>query len=263
MGKVAIVYTIKNKLSGRTYIGETTRAAETRFYEHKLDLTKGKERNKSLQKEYTELGANAFKFKVIIETRENRLCELLLIELFSRIGLGYKQKRGHRIQEVINGEEKIPEEVFSQIEVYLKRDFNKQEKYYLQLLEELNDIKENGFKCKSDDIYNREFKSLFLDGYAQSTCKVDESRFKKAARFEKQAQKDLYDFTLKEAEELLHFLKAKTLRSIQNHISRLSNYLEFAMKQGCSVNKVNYYKKLGKKEKAEKYLKWKYGKEID
>ncbi|MFS8189158.1 hypothetical protein ACMG4J_20840 [Rossellomorea marisflavi] len=66
--------------------------------------------------------------------------------------------------------------------------------------------------------------------------------------------KDLYDFTFEEAEELLSSLNAKSLRSMQNHISRLRRYLEFAIQQGVSVNQFNYYKGKGKKENASKYL---------
>ncbi|WP_251033491.1 GIY-YIG nuclease family protein [Bacillus sp. ISL-75] len=250
---MGIVYAITNKLSGKTYFGETTRDGETRFNEHLLALSKGQERNKPLQKEFSEIGANCFTFEVIIETNEHKLCELVLVELFSRIGLGYKQRRGDGIQKVINGEEKIPEEVYEQIDVYIRQKLNK-EYYYLQLLDELKDIMENGFQSKSDDIFNREFKNLFLVGYKNETRRVDEVRFKKVARIEKRLQKDLYHFTFEEVEEFLYSLNAKSLRSIQNHISRLRKYLQFAKEQGITVNKENYNKNLSKKENCYKYL---------
>ncbi|WP_370876299.1 phage lytic cycle repressor MrpR family protein [Neobacillus ginsengisoli] len=106
-------------------------------------------------------------------------------------------------------------------------------------------------------MYNREFKNSFLAEYAASTRRVDEVRFKKASIFEEKAQKDLYDFTFEEAEEFLYSLNAKSLRSIQNHISRLRIYLDFARQQRRSINEINYYKYLGKKENATKYLRWK------
>lgn len=253
LGKIGIVYTITNEITGRIYVGETTRDRETRFKEHHLALIKGKERNKQLQKEFSEIGADGFEFQIIIETKEHKLCELVLIELFSRIGVGYKQRRGDCIQKVIRGELKIPEEVYQEIGTYINQNHSKGD-HNLQLLGELKDIMENGFQCKSDDIYNREFKNLFLTGYNDDTRRVDEVRFKKIGRFEKQLQKDLYDFSFEEAEEILYSLNAKSLRSIQNHISRFRKYLEFAIQQGCSANKENYYNGLGIKENASKYL---------
>ncbi|MFS8189157.1 GIY-YIG nuclease family protein [Rossellomorea marisflavi] len=186
--KIGIVYSIKNKYNGSIYIGETKREKETRFHEHHLALINGKERNKQLQKEFSELGINGFEFQGIIETKEHKLSELVLIELFSRIGIGYKQKRGDRIQKVISGEVIIPEVVFQDIKTYINQ-IHSEGDYHLQLLDELKDIKENGFQCKSDDIYNREFKNLFLAGYNHKTRRVDEFRFKKAGKFEKKEQK--------------------------------------------------------------------------
>lgn len=252
--KMGIVYAITNKLTGKIYFGETTRDGDTRFNEHRLALTNGKERNKPLQEEVFEIGLDGFVFEVIIETKEHKLCELVLIEIFSRIGLGYKQRRGDRIQTAINGELKIPKEVFEQIEAYINQNHDKSDDH-LQLLGELKDIKEKGFQCKSDDIYNREFKNLFLDRYNNTTRRVDESRFRKAGRFEKQAQKDFYDFTFEEAEGILYSLNAKSVRSIQNHISRLRKYLDFAMREGVSKNKANYFDFFSKSEIVSKYLK--------
>ncbi|TYS76766.1 hypothetical protein FZC85_16905 [Rossellomorea aquimaris] len=253
LGKIGFVYIIKNKLNGRIYIGETKRDIETRFNEHRLDLINGKERNKHLLKEFSEVGSEGFEFQVIIETKEHKMCELVLIELFSRDGIGFNHRRGNHIQKVINGELEIPEEVYQKIQSYLNQNHIKGD-HKIHLLSELNDIKENGFQCKADDIYNRDFKNLFLREYNINTRRVDEVRFKKAGKFEIQAQKDLYDFTFEEAEEILFSLNAKSLRSIQNHISRLRKYLEFAIQQGRSVNQMNYYKGKGKKEIASKYL---------
>ncbi|MCP1160420.1 GIY-YIG nuclease family protein [Bacillus infantis] len=246
MEKSGVVYKIKNKLTGKTYFGETTRDGETRLHEHMLALEKGVERNKSLQREFSKLGVEAFEFEVIIETKEHKLCELLLIELLSRIGLGYKQRRGDQIQKLLNGELAIPKEVYQEIRIYINQNHHTKDQH-LSLLNELKDIKENGFQCKSDDIYNREFKNLFLRSYANSTRRVDEVRFKKACEYEKLAQKDLYDFTYEEAEDFITSLNSNSRKSILNQISRAGKYLEFAIQQGVSMNKVNYYKELARK----------------
>ncbi|MFS0596666.1 GIY-YIG nuclease family protein [Peribacillus frigoritolerans] len=253
MKEEGVVYTITNMLNGKIYVGETKGEGEYRLNQHKSNLKSKLERNKPLQKDYSELGEHNFKFEAIIKTKEHKLCELVLVELFSRIGLGYKQRRGDGIQKVINGELTIPEEVYVQIEAYINLKLNK-ENFHLQLKEELLDIKENGFQCKSDEIYNREFKNLFWDGYSNDTRRVDEIRFKKAARIEKRLKKDLYDFTFENVEELLYSLNANSKKSIQNHISRLRKYFEFAVEKGLSVNKENHYKSLGKKENCYKYL---------
>ncbi|MCA1200856.1 phage lytic cycle repressor MrpR family protein [Priestia flexa] len=254
MENVGAVYAITNRLTDRVYFGETTRGGDLRLHEHRSGLENKRERNKSLQRDYSEVGAENFTFETIIETNEHVLCELVLIEIFSRIGMGYRQRRGNQIQKVLSGEGKIPEEVYQKIEAYINQRHDKSD-YHSMLLCELKDIKENGFQCKSEDIYNRKFKNLFWNGYSSSTRRVDECRFKKVAIFEKQEKKDLYDFTLEEAEKVLYSLGAKRVRSIQNHISRLRIYLNFAMNQGVSKNETNYYDYLSKSEIASKYLK--------
>jgi hypothetical protein len=253
MEKVGVVYAITNKLSGKVYFGETTRSGDTRINEHRLALSKGEERNKSLQKDYIKVGDDGFIYEVLFETKDHKLCELVLIELFSRIGLGYEQRQGDGIQKLRNKELIIPIEVYDQIDSCISRNYN-EGNYLCKLQVELRDIKENGFECKTDTIYNRDFKKNFLVRYNNATRRVDEVRFKKAAKFEKQLQKDLYDFSFAEAEKILYSLNAKSLRSMQNHISRLSKYLEFAIQQGYSVNQINYFKGKGKKENASKYL---------
>lgn len=252
MGKTGVVYIIQNKYTGKTYFGETTRDGETRLHEHLLALKKGVERNKALQRDFTKEGVENFRFEVILATKHHKLCELVLIELFSRIGSCYKQRRGNQIQKVLSGELDMPLGVYIEVQFYINQNYADNQRR--QLHNELKDIKENGFQCKSDEIFNRQFKNLFLSSYSLSTRRVDECRFKKVAKFEKMYNKDLHDFTLEEATQYLYSLRAKSLRSIQNHISRLRKYLSYAINNGVSSNKTNYYDGLSKSYIASKYL---------
>lgn len=247
-----IVYAITSRLNGKVLVGVTQRDGEKRLEEHKLDLKKGRERNKSLQRDYSESGEYSFSFDVIIETDEGDSCETVLIELLSRFGLAYNKRRGKDIEKYIKGEKVVPDKVYKEIEIYIhKYQWNKI--HYKEMLNELQDIKTR-FTCKSKDIYNRDFKNQSLTRYGHSTQRVVQVLFRNSCKFEEMWNKDLYDFTFEEAEEFLCSLKAKSLRSIQNIISKLHKYLEFAMEQGVSRNEKNYYKGLGRKENASKYL---------
>lgn len=86
--------------------------------------------------------------------------------------------------------------------------------------------------------YNPEFKELFLEQhrtksgqpYAEETKRVNRFLFNKTAVIEKLYNEDLYNFDSVKFEELLKTLKATTIRSLQNSISTMEQYIEFAIK---------------------------------
>ena len=191
---------------------------------------------------------------MIIETSEHKLCELVLIELFSRVGIAYKQRRGDEIQKVERGEIDIPICVYSEIEAYLHKS-HCESPYYKELLNELIDMKTR-FESKSVKIYNRDFKNSFLLNYSNNheTVRVTRELFKHTYKFEDELKKDLYDFTFEEAEKVLSSLSAGTIESLQNLKSKISRYLDFSIEQGVSSIGINYYKTLRKKADLDKYL---------
>ena len=250
---LGVVYEFTNMANGKIYVGVTKRKAEIREYEHRLDFKKGSGRNKDLLNDYSIFGETNFKFEVIIESNEYLIIELVLIELFSRIEIGYKQQRGKCLNKVLKDEIIIPENVYEVIEEYVHRKFINKPCYH-DLLYEIDDMR-IGFQCKTYNFYNSEFINEFLvSRYKDTTASKVRILFEHACEFEKELNKNLYDFTLEEAEEFLISLRAKTVSSIQNLVSKLNKYLEFAIKEGVSINIHNYYKELGKRENAKKYL---------
>lgn len=64
------VYCIMNNITGRYYLGSTTRTFGERLIEHYQDLKKGNHRNPHLQTDYNELGEAEFEFFVVEETEK-------------------------------------------------------------------------------------------------------------------------------------------------------------------------------------------------
>jgi hypothetical protein len=62
----AAVYEIKNKVTSRSYIGQTT-ALKLRWNKHKSQLSLGKHASPDLQRDYNEHGLDSFEFSVIQE----------------------------------------------------------------------------------------------------------------------------------------------------------------------------------------------------
>jgi hypothetical protein len=243
------VYVIFNKLNHKILFGETSRDGGTRLAEHVGDLKKGIERNKLLQEDFNRFGEDAFEFKVIIKTSEYKLCELVIMEIFSRIGMAYNDKKNSKYKEIVSIHTTKLNSLYGKIEDFLK-EWDLKLPYYRKVLEELEDIKKNGFEFKSEKLYQREYKNLYLTSNYEDvdTVRVTKQLFINSYNLEMKVDKDLYDFTYQEAKEFLYSLKAKTTDSLRNLISKLSKYLDYAIRQGVSNNKINYYKKLSKEK---------------
>lgn len=239
------VYVIYNKLNHKVLIGEGGDGI-SRLSQHRSNLKKGNERNKPLQEDYNRNGEDAFEFEVIINTSEHELCELVLIEIFSRVGMAYNERKNNKYKEVASGDTTIHNNLYKIIEDFIQ-EWQFKLPYYKELLIELENIRKNGFECKSEKLYQREYKNTYLSSkYDDETIRATKQLFINSYNFEKKMNKDLYDFTHQEAEEFLYSLKIKTPDSVRNIISKLSNYLDYSIKQGVSNNKINYYEELRK-----------------
>ncbi|SMQ78375.1 hypothetical protein SAMN05444673_3395 [Bacillus sp. OV166] len=247
------VYVINNKINHKVLIGEGDDGS-SRLSQHRSNLKKGIERNKPLQEDYEKYGEDVFEYEVIINSIDRKLCEQLLIELFSRVDKAYnkRDRSGGKIRKIEQGELLVPAILYQEIEAFIHQ-WEQKLPYFKDLLDELEDMKA-GFESKSEKIFNRDFKKSFLTGYEHETQRVAKQLFKITYDFEVELNKDLYNFTFEEAGKVLSALGAGTIRSIQNSKPTLSKYLEFAIQQVVSDNKINYYKNLRKKEDISMYL---------
>jgi hypothetical protein len=73
----ACIYEIKNVLSNKTYIGETTRG-ELRWKEHLCDLRGNRHQNRDLQQDFNKHGEEAFEWSIIKEHPKDK--NILLLE---------------------------------------------------------------------------------------------------------------------------------------------------------------------------------------
>jgi hypothetical protein len=249
------IYVIYNRTYHKALNGEGE-DGDFRLQQHISNLKKGIERNKQLQEDYDRLGKDAFEFKVVIKSIDRKLCESLLIELFSRLGMSYnkRDKSGERIRKIEMGELVVPTIMFKEIEDFIQQ-WKEKLPYYKELLHELEDMKA-GFESKSENIYQREFKNTFLNSksYTEESKRVAKSLFKKIAPFEEQLRKDLYDFSVAELRIILKSLGAKTIRSLQDKKSTIEQYINFAIEQGKSKNKVNLATAFDSSKKLEPLL---------
>jgi len=224
---MGVVYVIYDKLNLKSLFGETGEEGKISLNRHRRNLRKGNERNKLLQEEYNNHGESRFIFDVAIVTSEHKLCELVLIELFSRVGMSYNKRRGDNLKGVANGEIIIPKSLLKEIEAFIHKIYDKSS-CYIELLDELKDM-ENKFECKSEKIYQREFKNTFLTAkYSPETQEKVIVLFRKIEEFEMFYDKDLYDFNYEELSEVLKSFKITTYRSLQNQVATIDRYIEFA-----------------------------------
>lgn len=109
--------------------------------------------------------------------------------------------------------------------------------------------------------YNTEFKELFLEQhrtksgkpYAEETKRVNRFLFNKTAVIEKLYNEDLYTFDSVKFEELLKTLKATTIRSLQNSISTMEQYIDFAIKHK-NLDQVNIATQYNNRDSVDAFL---------
>lgn len=123
------------------------------------------------------------------------------------------------------------------------------------------EIDEETGKPKSKDelphlYYDYDFKTQFIDysKYSTGTKRVVLALFRKTAVYEKALAKDLYEFSIDELAEVLRSLKAKTVRSLQNHISTIERYIAYAIKLKKLGHDFNYASTFDSKNKISDLL---------
>ena len=91
---------------------------------------------------------------------------------------------------------------------------------------------------KKGKIYNEDFKERFIEEhrvngkpYAETTKRVIRLLFKKVGELEYDFGKDISEFNNVQFESALSHLQATTLRSLQNSISTIEQYIDFAIKE--------------------------------
>lgn len=131
--------------------------------------------------------------------------------------------------------------------------------YKATLYEKLNPVnvfinnKEIRTKVKKE-MYNEDFKEEFISRYNKSTQRVVRVVFKKTSILERAYNKDLYDFTLEEFQDVLMSLQSKTMRSLQSEVTRFKQYIAFALERGLPVENANYAELFKNSSRLEKFL---------
>lgn len=96
------------------------------------------------------------------------------------------------------------------------------------------------FAVEDERVYHPKLKDKFLsehltekgEHYAEETKRVAIALFGNIGHIEERYNKDVYNFNSNQFEELLLELKATTLRSLQNSISKLEQYIDFLIENG-------------------------------
>lgn len=104
--------------------------------------------------------------------------------------------------------------------------------------------------------YDFDYKNKFASEYPDQTRRVIMALFRKTAKYERLYEKDIFDFDLNELRDVIKSFKTKTIRSLQNQISTIERYIDFAQKDKDkkTVYKVNFASALDSAEKLESLL---------
>lgn len=115
------------------------------------------------------------------------------------------------------------------------------------------EVKEENEEPKKDNMPNLyfdfSFKQEFASQYKDDTKRVVLALFRKTAEIENNKGKDLYSFNKEELADAIISLKAKTVRSLQDKVSTIERYIDFAKDNGKT--KINYATLFDTREKLE------------
>ncbi|MBK1611732.1 site-specific integrase [Bacillus cereus] len=106
--------------------------------------------------------------------------------------------------------------------------------------------------------YNKDFKVQFINSminnYTEESIKNMAIVFDRTASEEERLGKDLYDFDTDELGEAFKSLKLKTARSLQNHVSKIKQYIEYAIETGVASRSFNHALSYNTIKKIEKFV---------
>ncbi|MEC4565421.1 hypothetical protein L8C07_05640 [Paenibacillus sp. CMAA1739] len=105
-----------------------------------------------------------------------------------------------------------------------------------------------------DNLYNPDIKQRFLEGYRKATRGNYESKLKRASKVEMKYNKDLYNFSLSEIEEVMYLLAPNKLSSATIYGSIIKKYIEWAISQDLRADNLNPLDVVNGKEFYEKFI---------
>ena len=160
----------------------------------------------------------------------------------------------NRLKKVLNGEDGIEILTTQEAVSFLKRIqmFSRDDRFDPSKLLKKEDLKYANYIDQKP--FNSEFKEKFFKKYKPTTVASMRVFFGRVAILEKQFNKDLFDFSYEQLEELWKSLNSLTVRSLQNTISTVEQYISFAIKNKMVDNKINLASAFDTKEKLEKYV---------
>lgn len=130
--------------------------------------------------------------------------------------------------------------------------YAKDERFNPSKISNKEDKKENE-EPKKDNMpnlyFDYSFKKEFASQYKDDTKRVVLALFRKTAEIENSKGKDLYSFNKEELADAIISLKAKTVRSLQDKVSTIERYIDFAKDNGKT--KINYATLFDTREKLE------------
>lgn len=112
-------------------------------------------------------------------------------------------------------------------------------------------------KREEDQMFNSADKESFMEyrGYSEDTKRVTRILFRKIAKIEREKNQDIYEFDQDSIELVLKELRASTIRSLQNSISTIEQYINYAIQSGkINNNRDNIASFYSKKEDIAKFL---------
>lgn len=105
-------------------------------------------------------------------------------------------------------------------------------------------------------MFNSADKESFMEyrGYSEDTKRVARILFRKIAKIEREKNQDIYELNRESIELVLKELRASTIRSLQNSISTIEQYINYAIQSGKINNRDNIASFYSKKEDIAKFL---------
>ncbi|ATF13604.1 hypothetical protein A616_16945 [Brevibacillus brevis X23] len=90
-----------------------------------------------------------------------------------------------------------------------------------------------------DNIFNEQVKNRFMEEISDDSKGPYERIFIRSSLVEASLNRDMYDFNIKEIENVLFHLKPKTAAASKSNISIISSYIDWAIEEGYRSNTIN------------------------